>query len=94
MSTLNKLQESSHEKYGIEPAALDAQASIRGHGLDSLALVEVLFEIEDRFGLSLPDSFNTIDTLAELAAALDQTLAGRAERAEKTAEPPSTSQAA
>jgi aryl carrier-like protein len=47
MSSLKDLQDLIQEKYGIEPAALDPHASIRGAGLDSLALVEFLFAVED-----------------------------------------------
>jgi acyl carrier protein len=71
MSSLKELQELIQEKYGIEPSALDPQASIRGAGLDSLALVEFLFAVEDRFGISLPDQQTELDTLADLAALVD-----------------------
>jgi len=72
MSSLKELQDLIQEKYGIEPAALDPHASIRAAGLDSLALVEFLFSVEDRFGISLPDQNTEIDTLAELAAVVDK----------------------
>ena len=49
MSSLNELQSLIQEKYGIEPSALDPHASMREKGLDSLALVEFLFAVEDRF---------------------------------------------
>jgi acyl carrier protein len=71
MSSLKDLQDLIQEKYGIEPAALDPHASIRGAGLDSLALVEFLFAVEDRFGISLPDQQTDLDTLADLAAVVD-----------------------
>jgi acyl carrier protein len=71
MSSLKELQELIQEKYGIEPSALDPHASIRGAGLDSLALVEFLFAVEDRFGVSLPDQQTELDTLADLAALVD-----------------------
>jgi acyl carrier protein len=71
MSSLKELQDLIQEKYGIEPSALDPRASIRGAGLDSLALVEFLFAVEDRFGISLPDQQTELDTLADLAALVD-----------------------
>jgi acyl carrier protein len=71
MSSLKDLQDLIQQKYGIEPAALDPNASIRGAGLDSLALVEFLFAVEDHFHISLPDQQAEIDTLAELAALVD-----------------------
>ena len=78
MSTLKELQELIHEKYGIEPASLDPHASMRERGLDSLALVEFVFEIEDRFGISVPDDDPSIDTLAQLAAVVDKVRAQQA----------------
>ena len=71
MSSLKALQDLIHEKYGIAPATLDPHASIRGTGLDSLALVEFLFAVEDHFGISLPDQPAELDTLAELATLVD-----------------------
>ncbi|REV41458.1 acyl carrier protein, partial [Mycobacterium tuberculosis] len=51
MSSLKELQDLIHEKYGIEPSKLDPHASMRETGgLDSLALAEFLFAIEDHFG--------------------------------------------
>jgi acyl carrier protein len=71
MSSLKELQDLIQEKYGIDPATLDPNASMRGAGIDSLALVEFLFEVEDRFALSLPDEYSNIDTLADLARVVD-----------------------
>ena len=71
MSSLKDLQDLIQEKYGIEPSALDPSASIRAAGLDSLALVEFLFAVEDRFGISLPEQQTEIDTLVELATLVD-----------------------
>ena len=72
MSSLQELQELIHKKFGIEESALGPEASMRGSGLDSLVLVEILFAIEDHFGISLPDDDQSIDTLAELAALIDK----------------------
>ena len=76
-SSLKELQELIHEKYGIEPAELDPNASMREKGFDSLALVEFVFAIEDRFGISMPDDDPTIDTLAQLAALVDKVKASQ-----------------
>ena len=81
MSSLKDLQDLIQEKYGIEPAALDPNASIRAAGLDSLALVEFLFAVEDRFGISLPDQPADLDTLAELAGVVDDILATQTAKA-------------
>lgn len=78
MSSLPELQELIHEKYGIAASELDPHASMRDKGFDSLALVEFVFEIEDKFGINLPETDTHIDTLAELAAVVDRLRAPQA----------------
>ena len=72
MSSLKELQDLIQEKFGLDPATLDPHASMRGSGVDSLALVEFLFAVEDHYGISLPDEYSSIDTLAELAEVVDK----------------------
>ncbi|HEX6018288.1 MAG TPA: acyl carrier protein [Burkholderiaceae bacterium] len=77
MSSLGELQHIIREKYNLEPAALDPHVSMREQGLDSLAVAEFLFEVEDRLRLTLPDE-QQIDTLAGLAALIDRLRARQA----------------
>jgi acyl carrier protein len=72
MSSLEEVQDLIHRKYGIDPAVLDPHASLRAHGVDSLTLVEMLFSVEDHFGISVPEKYADIDTLADLARAIDE----------------------
>ena len=72
MSSLKELQDLIHEKYNIDPATLDVHLSMREQGLDSLAVAEFLFEVEDRLGLSLPDLPDQVDSLAGLAELVDR----------------------
>ncbi len=78
MSSLKELQDLIHEKFGIAPSELDPGASMREKGMDSLALVEFVFAVEDRFGISISDEQSNVDTLAELAAHVDKVRAARA----------------
>ena len=78
MSSLQALQDLVHEKYGIEASALDPNESMREKGFDSLALVEFIFAVEDRFSIRLPDDDPNLDTLAQLAVLVDKTLAAKA----------------
>jgi acyl carrier protein len=83
LNSLQELQELIHEKFGIDAATLDPHASMRGTAaIDSLALVEFLFAIEDKYGISLPEQYSNLDTLAELAEVVDKL---RAEQAQKQA---------
>lgn len=75
MSSLVALQDLIKEKYGLEAVALDPHAPFGDKGLDSLALVEFLFVVEERFGITMPDSQTNVTTLAELAKVVDKLLA-------------------
>lgn len=77
MSSLQEIQELIHKKYGVDPQALDANASLRGHGIDSLTLVEFLFAVEDHYHISIPEKYSEVDTLAALALAVDEILAAQ-----------------
>lgn len=81
MSSLKELQDLIQEKYGLDPSTLDPHASMRGSGIDSLALVEFLFAVEDKYGISVPDEHSNIDTLAELAAVVDKVRAAQSQAA-------------
>ena len=72
MSSLEEIQDLIQKKYGIEPSTLDPHASMRGHGIDSLTLVEFLFTVEDHYGISVPEKYSDVDTLAALSAAVDE----------------------
>jgi acyl carrier protein len=72
MSSLEEIQELLHTKYGIDRTALDPHASLRGHGIDSLALVEFLFAVEDHYGILVPEEHSNVDTLAALAVVVDE----------------------
>lgn len=71
MSSLPELQQLIQRKYGIEPAALDPTSSMREHGIDSLALVEFLYEVEEHFKISF-DQQPDFDTLEALARRVDE----------------------
>jgi len=77
MNSLGELQQIIREKYDLDPAALDPHVSMREQGLDSLAVAEFLFEVEDRLQLTLSDG-QQIDTLAGLAALIDRLRARQA----------------
>jgi acyl carrier protein len=84
-STLKELQDLIQEKYGLDASQVDAHASLRASGVDSLALVEFIFDIEDRMGITVPDDNPNIDTLAELAEAIDSVRANSAPPLQQTA---------
>ncbi len=43
------------ERFDIPPERLTGQVSMRDLGLDSMMMLEVMLEVEDRFGIKLKD---------------------------------------
>ena len=60
------------------------QSTLKDLEIDSLDVVQIIFELEDRFGITLPDKDPAIDTesVSGLVAAVERLLA------EKNAAPP------
>ncbi len=84
-STLKELQDLIQEKYGLDASQVDAHTSLRASGVDSLALVEFIFDVEDRMGITVPDDNPKMDTLAELAEAIDRVRGKNASEVQQTA---------
>ncbi len=67
--------------FRVEPERIRPLARLAELGLDSLALMEFVFAVEDRFSLRIPD--DRLDprqaglTLADLCRALDEVIACR-----------------
>jgi acyl carrier protein len=77
MSSLPALQALIKDKYGLDATQLDPHAAMLESGIDSLALVEFLFEVEDKFAISLPEDHTRIQSLADLALVVDQLTAAQ-----------------
>ena len=60
------------EKYDVDASAISPEASLTELGLDSLTIVELLFDVEDEFGIEIPEERATFKTLAEAAALVDE----------------------
>ena len=73
MNTYEKLMEITAEVLQRPIEEIRPDLSIDGQGVDSLDVVDILMEIEDRMGIYVPDSAITeMRTLADLAAWLEE----------------------
>ena len=66
------LAETLAEKYDVAREAISPEATLDEIGLDSLTVVELLFDVEDEFGIEVPEERATFQTLAEAAALVDE----------------------
>lgn len=77
MQTLDALKKLIQDTFGIDSATLVADTPLSEYGLDSLSLAELLFTIEEHFDLDFPETRQDINTLAGLAALIDELLAAK-----------------
>jgi acyl carrier protein len=69
------------DKFNVDPAKVDPETTLEQLGLDSLALMEFVFAVEDRFDVRIPE--DKLDprqagvTLQHLAELLDEALAAK-----------------
>ena len=59
------------ETFGIPEEKLLPGATLESLGLDSLAVIEFLFQIEDQFGIQIPDQANPPRTLDEMVQLIE-----------------------
>jgi acyl carrier protein len=70
------------ENFHVDAAVVQPQTALDQLGLDSLALMEFVFAVEDRFDVRIPeerlDPRQAGVTLAQLATLLDEAVAAKA----------------
>ncbi|MGA2366943.1 MAG: acyl carrier protein [Steroidobacteraceae bacterium] len=75
MTTLETIQNILIEEFKLTADRLPPQATLADLGIDSLDLVDLLFKIEDRFGLKITDDVpRSLATLGDVTAYIDKLL--------------------
>jgi acyl carrier protein len=73
MTTLETLQDILMREYQLSREQLAPEAPMSALGIDSLGMIELMFQIEERFGLTLPDDDATqFTTVADVVRFIDQ----------------------
>ena len=76
MDSLAIIREFLGERLAVPAAEVQPSAALADLGVDSLMLLELLFEFEERLGTPLPRDIKTPRTVGELIAVIDG-LSGR-----------------
>ena len=63
--------------FGVPIEQLQPEATMASLNIDSLSMIEFLFEMEDKFGIDLGDSREPLKTLGEVFAQIDKAIAAR-----------------
>ena len=78
MDTVEQLKSLIQQEYDIDPARMDPDQPFASYDVDSLTLAELLFAIEDKFQVVVPDeALSTVTTLRQVANMLDELLVAK-----------------
>lgn len=72
MESLGLIREFLQDRLGVAPERVVADAQLESLGVDSLMMLELMFEFEDRFGISLSKDLKSPKTVGEMVALMDQ----------------------
>ena len=72
MSAYSYLAEVLVDKYDVDKDKIRPEATLTDLGLDSLMVVEFLFDVEDEFNIEVPDDRAEFETLNEAATLIDE----------------------
>ena len=79
MTTLQTLQNLLNKNFGLDPNRLDTQARLEDLDIDSLAIVEVLFDVESQFKITIPSEsagrHASLKTIGDLVDYIDRLIA-------------------
>jgi acyl carrier protein len=71
MDSLGLIREFLQNRLGIMPERAVPEALLKELGVDSLMMLELMFEFEDRFGITLTKDIKSPRTIGEMAALMD-----------------------
>jgi acyl carrier protein len=72
MNTLESIQDILIKEYSLTRAQLAPDAQLAALGVDSLGLIELMFLVEERLGVTLPDDkAPTLNTVGDLVTYID-----------------------
>lgn len=77
MTTLERLSRILAQRYKLDPARLTPDQRLDALGIDSLGMVEMLFFIEEEFGVHLPSEGVSFGTLEDAAQYIDGLMAAQ-----------------
>lgn len=72
MDSLGLIREFLHDRLGVAPEQVVPEAALAALGVDSLMMLELMFEFEDRFGITLSKNLKSPKTIGEMTALMER----------------------
>lgn len=77
MDSIDLIREFLKDRLGADPEKVVPEALLADLGVDSLMMLELMFEFEDRFGITLDKNMQTPKTVGEMIEAMERLRAGQ-----------------
>jgi acyl carrier protein len=88
MNTLCTLEQILVRDYGVAANQVTPDATLESLGLDSLSMLELMFKIEDRYGLKITEDMPTdMQTVGDVVVFVDGLITRKPELAALSARP-------
>jgi acyl carrier protein len=75
MKSIELISNFLNARQGIETSRIVPEALLADLGVDSLMMLELVFEFEDSFGITLPEDLKSPRTVGEMVALMDGLIA-------------------
>ena len=75
MSSLQTIQRMMVEQFDLKAEDITREAQLESLGLDSLSVIEFMFNLEDEFKIKFPDERVEIKTIGDVADIVDKIVA-------------------
>ena len=75
MDSIGLIRDFLQERLGVAPDRVVPEATLANLGVDSLMMLELMFEFEDRCGIKLPSDLTTPKTVGDMRATMDGLIA-------------------
>ena len=78
MTTADRIRAMLVKDYKLNPDQLTDDALLVDLGIDSIGMAELIFNMEDEFGLVMPDAAVQLTSFGEVVAFIDRLIADKA----------------
>ncbi|MCH6585119.1 MAG: acyl carrier protein [Proteobacteria bacterium] len=72
MSSLDYIRQTLIDKFEVNADAITPEATFESMGLDSLTMVELMFEISEKYDIEIPTDRLDFKTLGEAVVLIDE----------------------
>lgn len=77
MTTANRIRAMLVKDFKVDPDRITADSRLEDLGVDSIGMAELIFNVEDEFGLKLPDLPVHLSTFDDVVRYIDDAVASQ-----------------